>query len=415
MNGRHSLLLLVAFAACRGGDDDPTSRLPSLPPLVLQPFQPELTRIAGTMPTVPDATRRELQELGDVALQIVEVDARTRDRAERALLDHPFGWSVLEPALLDDRPLAVRCRAAWLCGQSKQSILILPLLLRLKYELDPEGVLWVADALQRLGNDAGLGFLEAAMGVERTAERAGGMAIEICRERGLPIAEQPTYAELRAHLRELLAQWRERGTSSRPGVTPPPADHLQARLATHLSTTQGTQLRPVDDARFVMTRAGTLALPLLMRACTAEERYLRTMALQVLADLRATARSAEPAVLPLLADPFTGPYAIRTLGEIGAKDAIQHLRPRLTSIDTEVRAAVPAALGLLGDRDSADALRKTMLDPNEVLDVRVNAAFGLACLGDDPAAAAFLAERDAKKDFHADMLARLRERLALVR
>lgn len=418
MNARASFVLgavIASFAACTGPTADAGSDLPPLPPLVLAPFQPELTRIAQTLPKVPEATAHELRELGDVALQIVEADARTLDRAERALLEHPFAWSVLEPAMADDQPLALRCRAAWLCGRSQQSILILPLLLRLKYELDPEGVLWVADALQRLGNDAGLAFLDGAMGVEKTAERAGGMAIEICRERGLTLGEQPTYVELRTRMRELLAQWRERGTSSRPGITPPPDDQLQARLAVHLSTTQGTQLRPVDDARFVMTRAGTLVLPLLMRACAAEERYLRTMALQVLADLGPTARTAEPAVLPLLADPFTGSYAIRTLGEIGARTAIPHLRARLASNDTEVRAAAPGALGLLGDRTSAPLLQKTMNDANEVLDVRVNAAFGLLCLGPDPAAEAFLTERDTKKDFHADMLAHLRERLAAVR
>ena len=418
MNARTFVALVACTAwatACGGDRERQGPALPPLPPLSLQPFQPELTKIAESMPAVPDAARRELKELADIALLLVESDERTLGVAQRSLLDHPFAWSVLEPRLQDDQPVAVRRRAAWLCGQCNQPILILPLLLRLKYELDPEGVLWVADALQRLGNDAGLRWIDGGMGVETTAQQAGTMAVDICRERGLAIGELPSYAELQTRMRELSAQWRERGTPSRPDVLAPPADELQPRLAVHLSTTQGTLLRPVDDARFVLTRSGVLAVPLLIRACAADERYLRTMALQVLADLGPCARGAETAVLPLLGDPLTGSYAIRTLGEIGSKDAIPHLRARLTAIDTEERAAVPMALGLLGDRDSAAALRTAMDDPNETMDVRINSAFGLLCLGPDAAAEAFVADREQKADYHAPTLKLLRERLSLAR
>jgi hypothetical protein len=76
---------------------------------------------------------------------------------------------------------------------------------------------------------------------------------------------------------------------------------------------------------------------------------------------------------------------------------------------------VPLALGLLGDRDSAAALLKAMVDPNEVLDVRVNAAFGLLFLGSNPAAEAFVADREKQGDYHAPRLVLLRERLALLR
>jgi hypothetical protein len=47
--------------------------------------------------------------------------------------------------------------------------------------------------------------------------------------------------------------------------------------------------------------------------------------------------------------------------------------------------------------------------------VRVGAAFGLLCFGDDAAAEAFLAEREAKKDYHEPTLLHLRERLAALR
>ncbi|MBL8730616.1 MAG: HEAT repeat domain-containing protein [Planctomycetes bacterium] len=408
-------LLLVAAACGRARPDaDARPTAPPLPPLQLRPFLPALERLAATLPPPDAAAQRELRELGDVALRLLEADPRTQMRADRALLEHGDAWWVLEPALLHD-DVAVRTRAAWLCGQSAQPALQAALVLRLKYELDPNGVLWVADALQRLGNDVGLGWLDAAMGRDDTAQQAGTMAIDICRERGLPLSEPPTYDELRAHMRALYDAWRRTGTSSRAGVPPAPQALLDARFAAHLKTTQGTQLRPVDDARFVTTRCGRLPLPLLVRTLSAEEPYLRTMALQVLADIGAPAREAAPAVLPLLADPLTGSYAVRTLGEIGATDAVPHLRPRLADPDTEQRAAAAQALGLLQDRPSAADLTTHLLDPQEAIDVRVGAAFGLLCLGENAAAEAFLAERQRLHDYHEPTLQRLRERLAQIR
>ncbi|MBL8753950.1 MAG: HEAT repeat domain-containing protein, partial [Planctomycetes bacterium] len=163
-------------------------------------------------------------------------------------------------------------------------------------------------------------------------------------------------------------------------------------------------------------RSGRLAVPMLTRTLAASEGYLRTMALQVLADLGPVALDAAPAVLPLLGDPMTAPEAIRTLGEIGAKDAVPFLRPLLDHVDTEQRVAAVRALGLLRDDASRDRLRTLLADAGEALDVRVGAAFGLLCFAaDDAAAEAFLAERERKKDYHEPTLQHLRERLLTLR
>jgi len=404
---------LLWLCACAPSGAPQGPELPPLPPLQLQPFLPALKALAAARPAPTEAEQRELQDLGDLALQRVEADPRTAARAERSLLQHPHAAFVLEPAL-GHSEVATRRRAAWLCGQSDQLVLQLPLLLRLKYELDPEAVLWVADALQRLGNDTGLPWLDAAMGNAATAQQAGAMAIAICRERSVGLAENPTYVQLQAALRELAGQWRKSGVSSRPGIKAPPTEQTaqtEPRLAAHLAVTEGTLLRPVDDARYVLTRSGRLAVPLLVRTLGASEPYLRTMALQVLAELGPCARDAGAAVLPLLGDPLTGSYAMRTLGEIGAVEAVPHLRARLAVADTELRAAATQALGLLHDEASAPLLTKMLGDAQEPLDVRVGAAFGLLCLAPNPAAEAFLAEREANKDYHEATLARLRERL----
>ncbi len=401
------------LAACGGPAAPKAPARPPLPPITLQPFIDTLKELAAKAPAVPAATQRELKELADVALQLVEADPRTAARAERALLEHPMAAFALEPAL-QHADVATRRRAAWLCGQSGQPVLQVALLLRLKYELDPDAVLWVADALQRLGNDTGLAWLDAAMGREATAQAAGTLAIEICKERSVPLAEPPTYEHLQTAMRQLTAKWRTTGIGSRPGVKAATAAELEPRLAGHLATTEGTPLRPVDDAKFVIARSGVLGIPLLVRALSATENYLRNTALGLLADLGPCARAAGPAVLPLLGDVYTSSKAIRTLGEIGWTDAIPHLRPLLTDVDVEMRAASVQALGLLGDTANSPQFRKLLADPNEALDVRVGAAFALLCLSADPEAEAFLAEREQKNDYHAAMLALLRERLKAV-
>ncbi|HEX5054271.1 MAG TPA: HEAT repeat domain-containing protein [Planctomycetota bacterium] len=404
--------LFAVLGGCGGGHESAAPALPDLPPLQLRPFLPALKELAASLPQPDEAEQREVKELGEVALHLVEADPRTASRAERALLEHAFAWWVLEPALQHEQ-VTVRRRAAWLCGQSGRSVLQLPLLLRLKYELDPETVLWVADALQRLGNDTGLAWLDAAMNQQGTAQQAGTMAIDVCRERGLALADPPTYAELQGRLRELSAAWRERGEGSR--VVAPAKGQLEARFAAHLITTENYPLRPIDDARYVLTRCGRLAVPLLIRTLAASEPYLRTMALQVLAELGPAAHDAAESTLPLLGDPLTASYAMRTLGEIGAADAIPHLRARLPLPDVELRAAAVQALGLLQDRASAARLTERMQDATEALDVRVGAAFGLLCLGENPAADAFLTDRETKGDYHAPTLSRLRERLHALR
>lgn len=414
MNRRVLGLVLAFTAGCGGGDaGKPRPQGPALPPLQLRPFLADLKALAAAMPVPAEAEQRELRELGDLALQLVEADSRTAGRAERSLLEHKDAWWVLEPALAHERS-EVRRRAAWLCGKSGQTALQLPLLLRLKYEQDAESILWVADALQRLGNDTGLGWLEAAIGNEATAQQAGAMAVEALRARGVSLAEQPTWDDLRKPLRALGSTWRERGVPSLPGVAAPDQAALEARVATQLVTTEGTLLRPIDDAKFVLVSAGVLPVPVLTRTLVAAEPYLRSTALELLARIGLPARSATQAVLPLLGDPLTASYAARALGECGATEALPFLRARLDDLDTEVRVWCTQALGILRDEPSREPLRARLRAADEALDVRVGAAFGLLCFGADAEAEAFLVEREQKQDYHASTLARLRERLAVL-
>ena len=410
-------LLLAAFApllatAC-DQEQAPAPKLagPQLPALALRPLLPELKALAARHQPPAEPVQKELRDLAELALHLVEADARTKNRAERALLEHPAAWFVLEPALVHDE-IVVRRRAAWLCGRSQQTILQLPLLLRLKYEADPETVLWVADALQRLGNDSGLAWLDAAIPIADTAERAGQLALEALAARSVELGDSPTWERIRAELQRLHGEWRKRGTPSLATIPAPDAAQLESRLAAHLITPEGWQLRPVDDARWVMRHTGVLAVPMLARALATDQHYIRTMPLQVLAELGPVGLGAADAILPLLGDPLSQAYAVRALGEIGARQHLPFLRPLLQHRDSELRTATAIALGLLRDEASRGALQQAMVQADETMDVRVGAAFALRCFGENAPAEAFLVERASKGDYHEPVLNRLRERLA---
>lgn len=415
---RHALILAaalccgVALTSC--GSEPKAAEKPERPPLpklALRPMLDELRTLAKSLPAPDEKTQKELREYADISLGLVEADQRMANRVQRALLEHKDAWFVLEPALTHE-VTAVRQRAAWLCGLSQQTVLVVPLLLRLKYELDPVAMIWVADALAKLGNDAGLMYLASAFARQETANQAGQMAIQALQERGVEVPEEPSWQDLAGLLKEQADNWKKTGKSARADTAEPDAAILKARLAQHLQTPEGTQLRPVDDARFILTRLGTMGVPALMTALEADEHYLRTMPLQVLADLGTAASSATDAIMPLLGDPLTSSYAVRALGEVGAQKALPHLRPLLDDVDSELRAAASQALGLLGDNASKKALEARLNDANESMDVRVGAAFGLLCLGEHPAAQKYLDERGEQKDYHEPILTRLLERLA---
>ncbi|MGK0353749.1 MAG: HEAT repeat protein [Planctomycetota bacterium] len=406
------LTVMTMLVGCtKDAAANPGSERLSLPKLVLRPMLKELQTLAATHKAPEAKVQKELRDYADITLRLVRADARTENLVERSLLAHNDAWFVLEPALAHD-DAAVRQRAAWLCGQSGQTVLQIPLLLRLKYELNPVTVIWVADALLKLGNDSGLLHLGYAFRRELTANQAGLMAMQALAARGVNVPKDPDWNALTTLLTEQADKWRKIGKSGLATVAAPAKQQFMARLAHQLQTPEGTQLRPVDDARFILTRLGALGVPMVASVLQAEEHYLRSMPLQVLTELGAAARSATDAIVPLLGDPLTCMYAVRALGEIGATETLPHLRPLLGSRDTELRAQATQALGLLGDGQSRAALEARLQDANETMDVRVGAAFGLLCLGDHAVASAYLAEREANLDYHEPTLTRLRERLS---
>ncbi|MFN9788070.1 MAG: HEAT repeat domain-containing protein [Planctomycetia bacterium] len=208
-----------------------------------------------------------------------------RDALCRALETHATPW--------------VRARCAFELGRARDPRLVGRLLLRLKYEVDGESVMWIADALARQGNLAGLeGLLVVASRKDDAwlGDTARAMADELAVARGAPFGGEL----LRRHAN---------------GLVPDAAvDDAQACLAwTLVQRLAQFDLRQVDDARFVLARLDDSVVPLLARSLRDEDRYIRLHAAQCLERRGPRARAAIPALVDALRDPSVAAVAAAAL------------------------------------------------------------------------------------------------------
>ncbi|MBK8975713.1 MAG: HEAT repeat domain-containing protein [Planctomycetes bacterium] len=387
---------------------------PQVPPLAVAPAMPRLLQMVDAAPSGPSEERRaELKDLLEAAFVPGLAAARTQALAQRSLAEDADALSAFELGLVHENP-TVRAQCAWHLGQ-RGGPADLPLLLkRLRYESDRVTKCWVVGALHDLGNYGGLDDLLELMAAPDSSATAYELGGRILSELGRHPGEQLTYAGARLLIDRIAREWHRDGYVLRPAATgdassdgqaaadpQPPREpaldeldpRLCARAARMLADMQGFQLRPVDDARFVLSRMGVLALPFLRIALRAEEDYLHAHALEVLIHLGRPGRPLTELVLPYLGLQPTESVAMRALGEIGAEQALPYLLAMLADDSIERRASAAGALGPLGLPAAIAPLRDRLQDPAEQVDVRVQAAWSLALL--DPGVR-FL--RDALRD-----------------
>ncbi len=411
MNSRTMVVwaLLLAAACGRGEQPSAAQQSPVVPAPRLAPLLPDLEGLAKL--AEPPADLREVRELFDLAFVPGAADERLAARSRKSLLEHPQARWALEEGMLH-ADAAVRAVATFELGQLGLQASILPLLKRVKYEVDPACKVWVAGALARLGNGAGLPLLAAAMANEATANDAGAAALTVLKAAEEDPGESPTWEQLQQGIARLQGAWRT--TARLHGAPPVTAEPqlVEARIAQHLVALHRFQLRPVEDARFILRRAGSLSLPLLRRCLGASEPFLRSHALEVLAELGRSAASLEDAVLPLLGDELTRADAARALGAMGAVRAFEPLAAMLAGSDLELRVASAAALGMLGDGRAAPLLASVVAAASEPIDLRVQAAYGHALLERSGAGMAFLEARKAAGDYHQPTVLELLDKVA---
>ncbi|MCB9888849.1 MAG: HEAT repeat domain-containing protein [Planctomycetes bacterium] len=349
----------------------------------------------------------ELRDLMETAF--TSQDQRLRKMAKSSLLEAAECDAVLEMGLTHERA-EVRSNAAFELGNRKCRRAVPLLLRRMKDETSAaEPRFYLADALCRLDNLAALPeLLEAMEGA--LAQRAAGTAITLLDRCGRSPGSAPTYAALRAGLRLLYREWCVLGRV--PVVEPVPLDAVaRARLGRCFVDMVGKELRPVDEARYVLSRMGAPAVSLLERVLDAEELYLRQHGLEILRRMGLQSSSVASKVRPLLGDPQLRGEAAATLGEIGAIDAVPDLLGLLEDPDIEVQCAAAGAFGPLAAHGAVPQLEALLSRQETPMDLRVRAAFSLAMLRPHGPGFPFLRARLQQGDYHAPTVRELLDRV----
>ncbi len=355
----------------------------------------ELTQVlanAGGDARLRELPLEEIRGIGDAALRElsrIAADPGAEANARAAAIEliaavgtRPAGLALVE--LCDSRRETwVRRHAAWRASELPVDVdVVVPgLLLRLRSETDHEAAIYVASALARHANYAALEMLQRLVttGADEAArQRAAAELARVVEEAGAPDAAT-------------LDAWWRAGAPELPSRAP--SDHLRLAAWQWIATLSGDtfQLRPVDDARFILSRLGAWAVAPLADALADQDPYVRLHAAQCLERMGRRARAAVPALEAALDDPRLAAQAARALGAIGGPGVREVLESAIGPGPHERRVAAVRALELLGDAAAAPRLAERLADEAEPYDLRQTAAESLLALApDDAAARAFL-------------------------
>jgi len=361
---------------------------PDAPPPDEAELAEEVRGLVGFLVSAQGALREaaleDVRSLGEAAvapLALLLDDARLPSQERQAAaellgaLEGERAASQLLARVEDAAEPWLRSHCAWRLGASGQDWVVPRLVLRLRdnYETDHETWLWIADALFRLGNFAGLA------GVRYMAANGPGEAL---RARALARLEE-LGAEYGLDDLALQRLWDEGGTSADGRFPPPGPQSARYRLEVWrwIGRLDEFQLRGVDDARFILSRLGSGAVHALAEALHDASPYVRVHAAQCLERMGPRAAGAAPELVRALDRPDLAPQAAAALGAIGFPAAEGELGRRTEPPHPyELRLAAARALGRTGLASSRTFLRP-LLDAAEPDELRQAAAAGLVYCG----------------------------------
>ena len=304
-----------------------------------------LTTLVASDPDMRSVAADDVARIGSAAWSKLAEIARAAGRtdAERAaavdLIEpvDPYGAEALLVLVTDADPAWVRARAAWRLASDGPDALVPALILRLKYEKDHETVVWIAVALARHDNLAGVEGLVAIANEVTSPARTNA-------EQQLGLLLERNGCESAA---VLLRKWGE-GAQERGVPEVPRSEAYRYAILDWIARLSEFQLRGVDDARFVLERMGTDAARELAAALHEEDVYVRVHAAQCLQRMGRRGTPAGPELLRALAEPELAPHAAAALGHIGYAPAETALVQRLVP-DTplDLRLSCARALGRL--------------------------------------------------------------------
>lgn len=281
----------------------------------------------------------------------------------------------------------LRAHAAWRLGHSDSDHVLPRLVLRLKYESDPEAFLWVASSLARGGCLAGLAGLTDLAG--RKDGRAARAQAEL------------TWIEenLGASATQLQSQWNSSEASALPLA--PPSDAQLFEIWSLVEDLSGDTfaLRPVDDSRYVLGNLAPWCAREVALALLDEDPFVRLHVAQILERMGPRARETEPQLIAILAEPGVAPAAAEALGSVGSPTCLAPLLAATTpSQPHELRVAAVRGLGdlgLPGALGPMQTLFRELAQPSQshAQDLRLASARAMVQLGQGTEAAPWLAQQ----------------------
>jgi len=284
-----------------------------------------LTTSSGRMRNVPLA---EAEQYGAALVpQLAAVlgdEARAgEERAAAAELLAATKTSAAGEALIRT---AERSSEAWLrstcvfrLAELEDDRFVLRLLLRLKYEKDPEAFVWIAHALAQLGNYAGLESLRSLAWNaqdEGVRERARAEFARTAEAVGVDSGD------------EVLRRWYAADAAALPPREPSAALRLNVWRALSNLSSEHFQLRGVDDARYALANLGHWAAPEIAQALADRDFHVRLHGAQVLERMGLRAHGALDQLVAALDDPELAPQALASLGSLGP-DAFEQVAARV--------------------------------------------------------------------------------------
>jgi len=374
------LLGLIAAAVSCSGKKNPTAastQVPLFRDVIATHILEGTGRGLVELPANRRSTFRQLLEASGVGGEIGK--RATRDLREAP----PNDLAAAFLDLVEARGTAVELRRmayGWLRATGPPAI-VPRLILRLKYEKDWPSNVTVALALLQRGNGAGLEALQNILTSDKDdplVQQARSAAAQALLS--LPPREGWTPgADFQADWKRLLeveVLWLRERRLSKEGPEPVLDRDTEAEVWRFLAHFDSQPLRPVDDARYVLSRMGGRVVPELLAALSEKSAYVREHALQTLtwmgAAVGAWARRTGFDVLgPLtLASnvPRTRARALEAMGAAGLAEATNVILPWLSHGNREEATAAADALLRCGSKDCLKAVRKALSKPEELSD-----------------------------------------------
>lgn len=330
---------------------------------------------------------RDGAALGVAIVPLLEavVDDAQRDPDERRFalevlgaIDAPAAADVLAK-YIDIQKMRepwVRAQAAFQLAKQSSDHWLPRVISQLKYESDGETVIWMAAALAKHGNFAGvegLRVLATTAASEEVRSDAAAKFAELAQTAGFASADA------------LYAAWYGADPEKKlPHVAPSP--RLQLEMWKQIAQLEAFDLRLVDDARFSLSRSADWILDPLIAALHDDQVHVRSGVAQALERMGPRANPACAELARALDEPRVAGDAAIALGAIGCQDAVTLLVERtLPGRDEEVRTPAAVALGRLG-RPEVVAPLEALLAPAEPIDLRQAAAQSLLSIGAHPRA-----------------------------